>query len=147
MANPVLRSGTPVTYIKNGDINHQIKKFVDKRYQSIALICKDEKETVEVHKKISESILGVRLVNSKDILYQGGICVVDVNSAKGLEFDAVIIVDASNRNYQRESIVDYKKLYVAMTRALHELAVSHDEVLTEALCTTKETSLEKIKKI
>ncbi len=40
--------------------------------------------------------------------------------AKGLEFDACIILD---KDFDRNSIIDMKLLYVAMTRALHKMII------------------------
>ena len=49
------------------------------------------------------------------------ITILTAQEAKGLEFDAVLIYDASRRAYAGET--DRRKLYVACTRALHQLAL------------------------
>lgn len=41
--------------------------------------------------------------------------------SKGLEFDAVIILNKDD--YNKDSILDMKLLYVSMTRALHKLYI------------------------
>ncbi|HYF77683.1 MAG TPA: right-handed parallel beta-helix repeat-containing protein [Symbiobacteriaceae bacterium] len=46
----------------------------------------------------------------------------DVHSAKGLEFDAVVVLDADGTHFPADLLAT-KRLYVAMTRALHELHV------------------------
>ena len=61
--------------------------------------------------------------------------------SKGLEFDAVILYNANNINYT-DSYIDSKLLYVAMTRAMHELYVNYNGELPIAL-----KSLSKNKKI
>nr|WP_041276064.1 ATP-binding domain-containing protein [Desulfosporosinus acidiphilus] len=43
--------------------------------------------------------------------------------AKGLEFDVVLLYQASAENYSSE--FDRKLLYVACTRALHRLSLYH----------------------
>jgi DNA helicase-2/ATP-dependent DNA helicase PcrA len=43
--------------------------------------------------------------------------------SKGLEFDEVIIPFASARNYQTE--VDRNLLYIACTRAMHQLTLMY----------------------
>lgn len=48
------------------------------------------------------------------------LCIISVYNSKGLEFDGVIIYDASE-NYETE--VDRNLLYIASTRALHRLSV------------------------
>ena len=50
-----------------------------------------------------------------------------------MEFDAVIINDASEVKYDSNSEIDMHLLYVAMTRALHELDVMYDTKITDVL--------------
>ena len=54
--------------------------------------------------------------------YQGEVSVLSSYLSKGLEFDAVIIVDA-DENLYKENVLDAKLLYIAMTRAMHKLDV------------------------
>ncbi len=49
-------------------------------------------------------------------------------TAKGLEFDAVLVCDADAQNYFDED--DKKVLYVACTRALHRLCLYSDGAMT-----------------
>ena len=58
--------------------------------------------------------------------------VLPVEYTKGLEFDAVLLYDPSKEKYPWEDGY-VKLLYVAATRALHELAVVHGEDLTELI--------------
>jgi DNA helicase-2/ATP-dependent DNA helicase PcrA len=51
--------------------------------------------------------------------FQKGVLVLPVFLAKGLEFDAVIIADASSQCYGAGH--DKRLLYVACSRALHDL--------------------------
>ena len=53
-----------------------------------------------------------------------------MHSAKGLEFDAVIINDASENIYASSINLDMKLLYVAITRALHELDIVYSGELS-----------------
>ena len=55
-----------------------------------------------------------------------------VEYTKGLEFDAVLLYDPSKEKYPWEDGY-VKLLYVAATRALHELAVVHGEDLTDLI--------------
>lgn len=59
------------------------------------------------------------------------ICTISNQLAKGLEFDAVIINNATENVYSSDSNLDMKLLYVATTRALHELEVVYDGKLTK----------------
>ncbi len=60
------------------------------------------------------------LVTSPDFRYEGGIVVVPVHLAKGMEFEVGLVVDVDNQTYS-ETEFDGRLLYVALTRALHAL--------------------------
>ena len=53
--------------------------------------------------------------------------------SKGLEFDAVIINGASENIYSSSNNLDMKLLYVAITRALHEVDIVYSGELTSPL--------------
>lgn len=56
------------------------------------------------------------------------LCVLDSRMAKGLEFDAVLLLNASAKAYRTER--EKKLLYVACTRALHELHILYSGKLS-----------------
>ena len=56
--------------------------------------------------------------------------VLPIQLTKGLEFDAVILMNPSPEAY-RETEADAKLLYVAVTRALHELHVVYEGELSK----------------
>lgn len=58
--------------------------------------------------------------------------VLPVAYTKGLEFDAVLLLDPTEEKYP-ENDGQVKLLYVAATRALHELAVLYTENSQESL--------------
>lgn len=142
-ANPVLRNGEQVNYDITDNIYLHIMDMKNKGYSSIAVLCKDEEEVNDKYISLCESFPEITKINSKDNTYEGGLCIIDVQSAKGLEFDAAIISDASQNRYNSEEVVDYKKLYVAMTRSLHELVICSDGDLTLALKKEKNKQLKK----
>ena len=130
---PIVRNGDVVTEksIASKDefkvyIEENIKEFKNKDYENIAIICKDIKETEKIYKLINDSAK-VKIINSENAVYHNGVVVVPSYFAKGLEFDAVIMVleqsggamDNSQGKYKQED----KLRYVMATRALHELHV------------------------
>ena len=132
---PIIRHGDKVECIKCSDTatlrESVLKKAVDmkaKEYETIAVICKDTAEAREVYdfmKKKTE----VKFFSGEDTEFSSGIYVIPIEYSKGLEFDAVIIADASDKAYPKED--GYAKLlYVAATRALHELTVFYEGTLT-----------------
>lgn len=87
-------------------------------YQSIGLICKSQKNAQSLYEDLKES-LDVSLIRNESGENLQGVLLIPVYMSKGLEFDAVLICDADERNYH--STDDRKLLYVACTRALHRL--------------------------
>ena len=132
-AKAVLRHGNSVCVyqmdLENAGckIQERIGKFLESGFHSIAIICKDEKEAEALSKVLKISQVEHHVISSKNTKYDGGICLVSSYLAKGLEFDAVIIYDVDR--YDVKSELDMKLLYVAMTRALHELDVTYQKEL------------------
>ena len=94
---------------------------------SIAVICKTAHEASRIYSKL----LGdhdIRLVEADSITFHHGLVVLPVYLAKGLEFDAVVIHDASREAYGSET--ERKLLYIACTRALHSLTLYYCDTLS-----------------
>ena len=109
-----------------------IGKYIN-NYSSIAIISKDEKEANEINLLLKETGIDVTNITSYDKEYNGGICTITSYLAKGLEFDGVIITDASEEKYNSNKSIDMKLLYVSMTRPLHELTILHEGEITKPL--------------
>ena len=128
-AKAVLRHGKNVEVDQVDDskiveyIEKRIDTFLGEGYKSIAIICKDEAEVKKIAKRFIENNLVYHIIGAKNTKYDGGICFVSSYLAKGLEFDAVIIYNVEQ--YDVKSELDMKLLYVAMTRALHELYITY----------------------
>lgn len=136
LAEPVIRHGKNVQVTKTIDsfnhIHEKIKDFQSKGYKSIAIICKDEKEVDKYNKNLKDKIKLSKL-DENSMKYDGNVCILPISLAKGLEFDAVIVCDTSNKNYDKNNILDMKLLYVALTRALHELEITYSNDLCDVL--------------
>lgn len=132
-ATPVIRHGSDIVFSKNAkDINYKInriKEFIGKGYKTIAIICKTEKESLNVYKDLLNNNINAVHIAEGETEYNGQIIVLTSSLSKGLEFDAVIINDASNNVYSVDSKPDMHLLYVASTRALHELEILYDKQL------------------
>ena len=137
---PVIRHGNAVEICDCADEKAMLEKTVEliRKWQqvgheTIAVICRDEEETKEVNARLGEKIT---LVNS-DLTtaeFGSGVMVLPVEYTKGLEFDAVLLYHPSKEHYPSEDAY-VKLLYVAVTRALHELAVVHTGDLTDLIGT------------
>jgi len=115
---PVLRKGKKPLVILKQDPRRLAALLQDlgqKPYKNIAVITKTYKEAQEVAESLSAFEVKLTVVDAEtEILPSGGI-VLPVFLAKGLEFDAVVVTCLG-------SFADDKKLlYIACTRALHEL--------------------------
>ncbi|SET03063.1 DNA helicase-2 / ATP-dependent DNA helicase PcrA [Oceanobacillus limi] len=97
---------------------HQVEKTQEKGNETIAIICKTLKETEEIYNAIKENI-SVTMIDEETYSFQKGILVLPTYLAKGIEFDGVIIPNASDQFYRAES--DRTLFYTACTRAMHEL--------------------------
>lgn len=117
----LIRDGKEVTemeFSSNTDLVSEIinslNNFKEEGYESIGIVCKSIEETEELGKMIKRDYK-VTIIDNEDIILSEGISVLPYYYAKGLEFDAVIIIDDKQKKVSNEI------MYVMATRALHEL--------------------------
>ena len=111
---------------ENHDELHQsiaskIEELRSQGNQSIAVICKSAEESVRAFEALS-GIEGMKLLKSSSFEFEQGIAVVPSYLSKGIEFDAVIVYDASEDVYSDESL--RKVFYTVCTRAMHHLQIN-----------------------
>lgn len=87
-------------------------------HQSIAVICQSAEEGLRAYESLSE-IEGLTFIKSGTAEYEQGAVVIPSYLSKGIEFDAVIIYNASRQVYGDESV--RRLFYTACTRAMHVL--------------------------
>ena len=114
------------------NINSRIEEHIKEGYKSIAIIAKDMPECEHLQKELSKIRSGVKLIKGKDSEYNAGISIVPSYLAKGLEFDCVIISNASNLKYTNTSL-DIKLLYVTITRAMSKLDIFYQDEISNLL--------------
>lgn len=116
-------------------IAQKIAEYKEKGYKTIAIISKTELLSNYINDDLA--VLGINIPNvtANDDLSDEKfkICTISNQLAKGLEFDAVIINNANEKIYSSENKLDMKLLYVAITRALHELDIVYSGTITKAL--------------
>lgn len=113
-------------------INLCIEQYLKDGFKSIAIIGKDMTECMELEKRLSKIRTDINLIKGKDSEYNSGISIVPSYLAKGLEFDCVIISDASKDKYSKNSL-DIKLLYVTITRAMSKLDIFYTEEISELM--------------
>lgn len=98
----------------------EIARCAEKGYQSIALIAKSARDAGKWRDRLGENA-DLALVDEAGIDMPRGAFLLPLALCKGLEFDAVLILDCDEERYSLRE--DRSLLYVACTRALHRLAL------------------------
>ena len=128
----VRKGGNTPTILKTQNEEHfvnQIKGILEevkhKEYKNIAIITKDQEEC-DYYVELLKPHLTVNTITATSVTLPNGLVVVPSFQSKGLEFDCVIIPDASEKNYNSE--FEYQNLYISASRSLHHLYVLYNEV-------------------
>lgn len=130
LAEPVVRHGSEpeviTTYTKTNELASaaidKIKALRREGCSSVAIIGKTLQECKKIKKLLEkQGLVGLTLLTGDEDSYQAGVMIVPSYAAKGLEFDAVLIVNLEAKYHKNE--LDTKLLYVAVTRAMHSLVV------------------------
>lgn len=103
------------------EIRQEVEAFRNSGHQSLAIIAKTQKQAARWHNALARAGVDARLLDAASVGFSTGVLVCTAHLAKGLEFDRVIVADASEGTYRTE--MDRNLLYVACTRAMHRLTV------------------------
>jgi DNA helicase-2/ATP-dependent DNA helicase PcrA len=98
-----------------------VAAFTTSGLHSLGIICKTPRQAEEAHRALEGP--GVHLLTAESTTFKEGVIITTAHLAKGLEFDEVVVPFASARTYRTE--VDKSMLYVACTRAMHRLTLTH----------------------
>ena len=126
MVEPVVRHGKDVAIHANAGKLSALRGLLPQLsdYTLTAVVCK----TAESAKKLAKAA-GLRCLETGGSLEKGCYAAA-LADTKGLEFDAVVIWDYDDYRPDDDAL-DAKRLYVAMTRALHELHLFSDSDIIE----------------
>ena len=134
-ADPIERHGSDVSITECANREallpatvKTIRKWMENGRETIAVICRDEAEASDVSRKLGRE-LPLADSDPETAEFTEGVMVLPVEYTKGLEFDAVVLYDPTENAYPSEDRY-VKLLYVAATRALHELSVIYTGKLT-----------------
>ena len=164
---PIIRHGNPVRVQQAADHAEMIRAAADicKRWQgksmkpehgakkgeiseegvkaeTIAVVCRNQTEAAVVAEELAQYI-DVIESNPEKAVFESGIMVLPVEYTKGLEFDAVLIMNPTREDYPVDD-GHAKLLYVAATRALHELCVLHTGNLTGLIADPIKAEVEQV---
>ncbi len=131
------RHGDPVELIRLDNFDPKIivedalnlKNF----YNTVAIICKNEEETLLYNQIINlpEYKNKFVIVTKNDkVFLSDKVMIIPSYISKGLEFDAVVVSNASENNYDED---EQNLLYVVLTRALHKLKVYYEGEISKLI--------------
>lgn len=128
LARPFERHGAPVQLHRLDApaelvpaLAEAARELQQQGFENIALIAKTAEQAAALANHWPPGSAGPLLVaTTAEQTYAGGLVVIPVHLAKGMEFEAVLLVDAGADNYAASEF-DGRLLYVAATRALHVL--------------------------
>lgn len=123
---PVIRHGEPVHMIESisteealGLAEDIVLRMQEKGYETMALVCFDNETAEEIRSRLHGRI---QIEDTSKSGFSKGVTVLTVKETKGLEFDCVLLWKPDLKGYKDNPKLA-KQLYVAATRALHELFV------------------------
>ncbi len=135
---PIIRHGNEVLVTKchnEKDMLNQsveiIQKWQQEGYDTIAVVCRNAVEAKLTAKNLGK-LITIEESDLEIAEFKKGIMVLPVEYTKGLEFDTVLIYNPTSSHYPEDD-GHAKLLYVAATRALHELAVLYVGDLTKLI--------------
>lgn len=132
---PIIRHGKEVELLKVStkrelyeEAAKRCREWQKKGLNTIAVICRSPERAEVVAKQLGR-LLPVCESDLEKAVFSDGVMVLPVAYTKGLEFDAVLILDPDREEYPVDD-GHAKLLYVAATRALHELSILYRDELT-----------------
>src|SRR5258706_7574952 len=104
-------------------------------HQSLAIVCKTPSQAKALSKLLHAP--DVFLLAEESTSFRAGVVITTVPLAKGLEFDEVLVPYASADQYQTD--LDKRLLYIACTRALHQLTLTFTKERSRFLAFVEKT--------
>jgi DNA helicase II / ATP-dependent DNA helicase PcrA len=130
---PLNRSGPDTSFervLSGRDLLENLVTTIEKwkqRYKRIAVIHKDEKKAMGLADYLKNQFNQEAVyVNPDQEVKQGYVSVLASYYSKGMEFDAVIIVNANEENFPKDNL-HARLLYVLLTRAQQEVKVFYQD--------------------
>ncbi|MBR2391666.1 MAG: UvrD-helicase domain-containing protein [Clostridia bacterium] len=131
------RHGDPVIIHEQSEFDPEeiIERAINLKssYNTVAIVCKNLEETLLYNQVIQSKdyALKFRMVTKNDNVFVGEkIMVIPSYLAKGLEFDAVLVSNASDEFYGEP---ERNLFYVVLTRALHKLEIFYAKKFTNLI--------------
>ncbi len=112
-------------------VHDLIMKYTKSSNNSLGIVCKTYTQAKYLYDQIQDSPEQINLLTSESVSFVNGIIITNAHMAKGLEFDHVIVPFCSSNNYKTN--IDKYMLYIACTRAMHKLHLTHAGEITKLI--------------
>lgn len=116
------------SYEMNGILD-MVREYKESDWNTLGILCKTQKQAKKLHKHLEKNGEEAYLLTPGSSTLSAGVLITSAHLAKGLEFDQVIVPHVSVDNYSTD--VDRSMLYIACTRAMHRLTLTHHGELSE----------------
>lgn len=123
------KNNHPVVFRSEENLKEQLLAditYLKTNNKSIAIITKNDNEAQEIYELLTPEIETISVLGTKTEKFNRDMVIIPAYTAKGLEFDAVIIYTKPDNNYQKKERYLY---YVACTRCQHELIIYNQKEL------------------
>jgi DNA helicase-2/ATP-dependent DNA helicase PcrA len=109
--------------VERAYIGQAIADYAERGYRTMGIICKTDRQAEQLHRNLQATAPGVHRLTAGSMTFRQGMVVCTAHLAKGLEFDQVLVPQTTEDHYA--TALDRNLLYVACTRAMHRLIVTH----------------------
>ncbi|ADV66053.1 HelD family protein [Deinococcus maricopensis] len=121
------RDGPEVLRLTGGGVPHlaaqAVKAMQAAGHTNIALVTRRTADADALVPQLQAHDVDSQPITNEQARYRGGVVILPVNLAKGLEFDGCVVVGADADNYDPDTEYENRLLYVSASRGLHMLAL------------------------
>lgn len=112
-------------------VRGEVDAFGQSALNTLGIVCKTQKQARSIHDALSGTVSRLYLLSDSSQAFAQGVIVCTAHMAKGLEFDQVLVPESGANNYSTP--MDRNLLYVACTRAMHRMVLTHTGAPTRFL--------------
>lgn len=121
------RGGAEVQRYTNGNelalLSRAVKDAQAAGHSNIAIVTRRAIEAERLSESLRDYDTDAQPITTQEHRYNGGLVIMPVNLAKGLEFSAAIVASANAETYDDSTEYERRLLYVSASRALHWLGL------------------------
>jgi len=121
------RDGPEVLRLTGGSLPEllawAVKTMQSEGQRNIAIVTRRVLDAERLVPLLQQHDVDAHPILNEQARYNGGVVILPVNLAKGLEFDACVVAGADAQNYDPTTQFESRLLYVSASRGLHGLAL------------------------